>query len=105
VWPDVIVAGQPLEHTGALLGYIAYSVIVSVISGYVTARIAAAMRAVHILAAIQLLLGIAIEGSGWELAPAWYHIVFLALLVPAILFGGQLARSRSGTVRAVATSR
>jgi hypothetical protein len=91
VWPEIIVAGQRLDHTGALLGYIAFSVIVSVISGYTTARVAGAMRAVHVLATIQLVLGIVIEGTAWNLTPAWYHIVFLALLVPAIVLGGNFA--------------
>ena len=90
LWPEILAPGQPVSHTGALLGYIAYSVIVSVVSGYVTARIAHAnMRAVYVLAGLQLVLGIAIETAGWALTPAWYHITFLALLVPAIVWGGR----------------
>jgi hypothetical protein len=92
IWSGILAPGQPVTHTGALLGYIAYSVLVSVASGYVTARIARGhLRAVHILAGIQLALGIAIEGAGWNLTPAWYHITFLVLLVPAIVFGGRMA--------------
>jgi hypothetical protein len=103
IWPELIIPGQRLDHTGALLGYVAYSIIVSVISGYVTARIAAGTRAVATLAAIQLALGIAIEGASWQLTPAWYHIVFLALLVPAILWGGSLARRTAPSAAAFAT--
>jgi hypothetical protein len=96
VWPEILVPGERLEHTGALLGYIGYSVIVSILAGYVTARLAAGhMRAVHILAGIQLALGIAIEGAGWQLTPAWYHIAFLVLLVPAIVMGGRLYAGRA----------
>jgi hypothetical protein len=33
--------------------------------------------------------------SAWQLTPVWYHLVFLALLVPAVLYGGRL---RAGSV-------
>jgi len=97
VWPDVIQAGRPLTHTGALLGYIAYSVCVSVLAGYVAAAVRghAPVRTVWVFAWIQLAIGTAIEVAGWGLAPAWYHLVFLALLVPAIVWGGTL-RARRG---------
>jgi hypothetical protein len=96
LWPDIILPAQRLDHAGALAGYLLYSVIVSVAAGYLTARIAQGTSpAVGMLAGIQLLLGLAIELSAWDKTPAWYHIVFLALLVPAILFGGNLWQRRS----------
>lgn len=96
LWPDIIVAGQRLDHSGALVGYVLYSVIVSVVAGYLTARVARGTSpAVGILAALQLALGLAIELSAWDKTPAWYHIIFLALLVPAIVFGGNLWQRRS----------
>jgi hypothetical protein len=96
LWPDIIVPEQRLEHNGALVGYILYSVLVSMVAGYLTARIAkGAPRAVHILAAIQLAFGLVIELSAWNKTPAWYHMVFLTLLVPALLFGGNLSKRRS----------
>ncbi len=97
LWPVIIEPGQRLEHSGALLSYIVYSVIVSVVAGYLAARIAQGRaRAVGILAGIQLALGLAIELSAWDMTPAWYHIVFLALLVPALLFGGSLWKRGHG---------
>ncbi|HSJ09996.1 MAG TPA: hypothetical protein VK928_08780 [Longimicrobiales bacterium] len=91
-FPDVLAAGQPVTHTGALLGYIAYSVVLSVLAGYVSAAVAGerATRAVQALAALQLLMGIGFETSAWSLTPVWYHVVFLALIVPATLYGGRL---------------
>jgi hypothetical protein len=98
LWPDIIVPGQRLDHSGALAGYVLYSVIVSVAAGYLTARIARGTSpAVAILAGMQLALGLAIELSSWDKTPAWYHIVFLALLVPALLFGGNIWQRRSQT--------
>ena len=49
-----------------------------------------AMRAVWILAFVQLAIGIAVEASYWELMPVWYHLLFLALLIPATVYGGRL---------------
>jgi hypothetical protein len=99
-FPELLQASQPVTHTGALAGYVLYSVLLSILAGYVTATVASRdpMRAVWALAVVQLALGIGIEVSAWNLAPAWYHLVFLALLVPATVYGGRL-RVRQGRAR------
>jgi hypothetical protein len=95
--PELIPAGERVEHVGVLLGYLAWSVVLSVLAGYATAAIAgmSAMRAVWVLAVIQLGLGIFFETSAWEITPVWYHVVFLVLLVPATVAGGRLRAGRS----------
>jgi hypothetical protein len=45
---------------------------------------------VWLLAVIQLGLGIVAEVSYWHLMPVWYHLVFLATVVPATVAGGYL---------------
>jgi hypothetical protein len=52
------------------------------------------LRHAAILAVIQLALGILFETSAWDLTPIWYHLVFLALIVPATVYGGRLAARR-----------
>lgn len=91
-WPDLIDPEARLEHLGVLGGYLLYSVILSLLAGYVAAAIggAAAMRTVWILAAVQLCIGIFTEISYWDLTPVWYHLVFLALVVPATVAGGRM---------------
>lgn len=91
--PDVIVPGTRIESVPLLLGYIVWSGVLSVLAGFVTARIARerSRGAVGALAAALLLTGIGVEVSSWSIAPAWYHITFLVLLVPLTLFGGRLA--------------
>lgn len=91
-FPNLLAAGQPVTHTGALVGLILYSLPLSALAGYVTAATAVGdrMRAVWILATLQLVLGIFAETSSWTLTPVWYHLVFLALLVPATVYGGTL---------------
>ena len=91
-FPSVLASGQPVTHTGALLGLILYSVLLSLLAGYVTAAVVGKdpMPALWGLATLQLALGIAFEVSAWNLTPLWYHVVFLAFVVPATVYGGLL---------------
>lgn len=100
-----LVAGEPVTDTATLLGYIAYSVVLSLLAGYVTAAVAGgadAMTPVWWLAGVQLLLGIFFEVSAWSMTPVWYHLVFLALLVPSIVLGGRLRAGGRALDRALA---
>jgi hypothetical protein len=47
------------------------------------------------LAVIQLVTGIGFEVAYWQMAPIWYHLVFLALIVPATVWGGMLKAGRA----------
>ena len=49
-----------------------------------------AMVAVRGLAGTNLFIGIVVEVMYWSLMPVWYHIVFLALVVPMTLQGGRM---------------
>jgi len=99
VFPDVVDPELPLNHAGVLLGYVAYSVVISVLAGYVCAAIRGGepMRVVWVFAVIQLVVGIGFEASYWELTPLWYHLVFLALIVPATVWGGMLKGTPSAS--------
>ena len=92
----LMTAGEPVTGVGLLLGLIAYSAALSVGAGWVAAAIKGdpdAMTAVKALAGTNLLIGIVTEVIYWELMPVWYHIVFLALVVPMTLQGGRLKAS------------
>jgi len=91
--PAILAPDQPIEHTGALWGLIAYSVVLSILVGYVAAMIASA-RAVLALAIVNLVAGIIAEVSYWELLPVWYHLIFLLLVVPATIVGGRVGSRR-----------
>ncbi len=45
-----------------------------------------------ILGLLLLLTGVAVEWSVFALMPIWYHIVFLALLIPIVLVGARLVK-------------
>lgn len=94
-FPEIIDPEQPLTHAGVLLGYAAYSALISVLAGYLCAvvRGAAPMRTVWVFALIQLAVGMGFELSYWGMTPLWYHLVFLALIVPATVWGGTLRRA------------
>ena len=90
--PDVVVVGERLEHVGALVFLIAYSGGLSVLAGFTTAKVRGegAMRAVWALASLQMALGLFFEITSWSLLPVWYHVVFLALIIPLTVAGGRL---------------
>jgi hypothetical protein len=96
--PEIIKPEQPITHTGTLLAFIAVSVALSILAGFVTAAAGGKqpMAALWALAALQLTLGIIAEASYWQLTPLWYHLVFLALIVPATVYGGVVQIRRRG---------
>lgn len=95
-FPESMAAGEPVSHPGILGALIAYSVVLSGVAGYVTAVLARerARTAVWSLAAVNLAIGVAVEIAYWELMPLWYHLLFLALVVPATVLGGRLRERR-----------
>jgi len=89
----VFVMGESISHVPTLVGLIVYSVLLSLLAGFVTATIKGApdaMSAVKILAGVNLSIGILVEVLYWSLMPVWYHLIFLALVVPATLQGGMM---------------
>jgi hypothetical protein len=89
--------GESVTDTGVMLGLIGYSVLLSLLAGFVTAAAAGhyARAAVWGLALLQLAFGLIAETSTWSLMPAWYHLVFLALIVPATVIGGMIHLNRA----------
>ena len=51
-----------------------------------------------VLGLVQLAMAVVATINFWDDAPAWYHLTFLALLVPANVLGGRLRLSqKAGT--------
>ena len=80
-------------------GYVA---LFAITGCYLAARLAPnrPMRHALILGALGLAFNIAGSIATWDTAPAWYHVLALALVMPLAWIGGrireaQLARSRS----------
>ena len=87
-------ADEPITGTGVLAGLIAYSAVLSVLAGFVVGRIVTGdpMKTVWVFAVVQLSIGIAVQAGYWAFFPAWYHLVFLGLVIPATVLGGRLSR-------------
>lgn len=75
--------------------WLAYSVLVSCTAGAVTVVLARGRIAtVWALGVVQVCIGTAVEVSLWDTAPAWYHLAFIAALLPAHLVGARWILSR-----------
>ena len=69
------------------------SFLTSIIAGYVTALVAGEFkRSTMILGVILLLVGIGVEYLFWNIAPVWYHVLFILFLIPMTILGGKLRR-------------
>ncbi len=67
------------------------SVIVSLISGFITALIAREnFKSTLGLGILLLIFGIFIQSASWNYMPLWYHIPFLILLIPMTILGGRI---------------
>jgi hypothetical protein len=88
----VVDAGVPFTAAGPLAGLLAQSVVCSIAAGLAAAAIAKqrARAAVLVLAALLLATGVLVQIGVWPFMPVWYHLTFLALIVPASILGGRL---------------
>lgn len=86
---------EPMTNVGPLAALLLGSVILSILSGYVTAAIAGphATQAVAALGVLLLLTGIYFQSKVWHLMPIWYHVTFLVLLIPVCFAGARLRAS------------
>jgi len=86
---------EPLVRAGPLAALLIGSIVLSIISGYVTASIAGppASPAVATLGVLLLLTGIYFQSKVWHLMPLWYHLTFLVLLIPMCFAGARLRTS------------
>ncbi len=92
--PGAVVPGEPVTGAGVLLSLLGWSVACSIAAGVVVGRIAGRRRlaASAVLGLILLVVGVGVQAAMWNLMPLWYHLPFLALLLPATLAGAALAR-------------
>lgn len=80
--------------TTILAMHIIRSVVISIMSGFLAAIIANEnRRSTLILGIILFLFGAGVEAVAWNYLPIWYHVVFLALIIPMTILGGKLRKS------------
>jgi len=83
----------PIQSVEALCSLIALSVLCSLVAGFLAQVISGATssRSWIGLGFLLLATGVAVQWSVFHLMPVWYHIVFLALVVPVTFEGTRLA--------------
>ena len=93
VWQTLLAEESSQVYTIGLV----FSVVFSVIAGYVTALLARAKTKQHALALGLALLAVGIfaQVQFWDVMPLWYHLSFLALLIPGVLLGEKTQGGRN----------
>lgn len=86
---------KPVENAQALFLLLIGSIVMSLIAGYSVAVIARSASSVPIvlLGFLLLAVGIFFQAQNWGLMPLWYHLSFLALLIPFCFIGAWLRSS------------
>lgn len=96
ITPNSFNADGSTDSAALLVLVLILSMVYSVVSGWVTTRIAPA-KAFGSSVALGILLvvvGIGVQMQYWAVMPLWYHLLFLGALLPAVLVGYRLAASR-----------
>ena len=88
-WPDYAAAEKPMTFTfGMQVARLLTGAIASLCAGFLAAVIAkGSATPVRALAVLLLLLFIPVHYALWDRFPIWYHVVFLASLIPVTLLG------------------
>jgi hypothetical protein len=83
-----------IDSAGALGTLIGISILCSIAAGGIAAVISRgpSNHPALILAFLLLLTGLAVQWSVFQLMPIWYHVTFLALLIPLVLAGARLMK-------------
>ena len=73
-------------------GVLALSVVCSLAGGFVSAKIdkVTSGRAALWLGVALVATGAFVQFNVWQQMPVWYHVIFLAALIPATLHGSRL---------------
>jgi len=81
---------------GMMVARLTIGAVTSLVAGAVVMRIApTAMRLPWLVGAILLVVLIIDHVFVWQRFPLWYHLTFLLTLLPLVVLGALLARSRA----------
>ena len=98
--PNAFDAQGQASADGALFIKLAYEATFALIAGYVTARIAVRRPFNHalVMGAFVLAGRAFISVLTWDVAPLWFNLGVLAVIVPAALLGAKLSELRARSV-------
>lgn len=87
--PDTFPPAAQPTGTLPLLFILALRTGYSLVAGALAGWIGRARKVSMIAAAALLITGIIVQVANWQLGPAWYHLLFLILIVPAAMLGAS----------------
>ena len=97
---------QAADVSAAPLGYLLLALLFAfgyaIFSGYCAAWVAATdpLRVGLGAGAMLLAVGIAVQVSYWDVMPVWWHLLFLASIVPFTLLGARFKGGPGGSTAA-----
>lgn len=88
-----------VPDTAILVMHIFRAIIISIMAGFLAAFVANEnSRSTLILGILLFAFGLLVQIAAWNYLPIWYHIIFLALLIPMTIAGSKLRTSPSPAV-------
>jgi hypothetical protein len=88
---------------GMLVARLLIAALTSLVAGALVRWLApVSVRAPLLLGVILLIAFIPVHARLWSLFPFWYHTVFLVTLIPLVVLGSRLRRTRGGVADAPA---
>ncbi len=92
VWPAYAVVEEQREFAlDMLLSRLAVGAIATLAFGAVLAWVARGdKRTIYIVVALGLLLSVVDHITVWDQFPVWYHLLYLAYVVPLAMLGGRM---------------
>ena len=90
--PDSYNEDGSIDSAFLLLVFLILSLVFSIGSGYLTAALARtqSLTPTWVLGGLLLAVGVLVQIQYWEIMPLWYHIPFLALLIPGVMVGAKI---------------
>ncbi len=80
--------------TTILFMHLLRAAVISIMAGFLAAMVSGENRKAPLYLGILLVLfGAAVEALAWSYLPIWYHIIFLALLIPLTILGGRMKQT------------
>lgn len=94
--PGTLTEDWATDSAGVMILLVVIALLVSVLSGFVTAKIArnSPMKAGWMLAILLMIVALAVEIEGWEKTAVWYHVALFAVLIPGVLIGAKTGAGR-----------
>jgi hypothetical protein len=94
LWPDYAAAATDRAYTvPMLLARLLIGAVATIVAGWGTSMIARERQTSALwLGLAMLAINVPWHIHIWSEYPAWYHLVWLACLIPCALLGGRIAR-------------